>query len=88
MQLGKLTLATDFAPRDIDSNVPAFHKELLCAWSNHKCYHERTDIPDSLSDICAEPLFRNKLINVITSLFFSETGFHAASFVLRIFAML
>ena len=35
MHLGKLTLATDFAPRDIDSNVPAFHKELLCAWINH-----------------------------------------------------
>ena len=64
MHLGKLTLATDFASRDIDSNVPAFRKELLCAWINHKCYHERTDVPDSLSDIFSEPLFRNKLINV------------------------
>ena len=64
MHLSKLTLATDFAPRDIDSNVPAFHKELLCAWINHKCYHERTDVPGSLSDIFVEPLFRNKVINV------------------------
>ena len=73
MHLGKYTLATDFAPRDIDSNVPAFHKELLCAWINHKCYHERTDVPDSLSDIFAEPLFRNKLINVNnTPLFFRD----------------
>ena len=64
MHLGKLTLATDFATRDIDSNVPAFHKEVLCAWINHKCYHERTDVPDSLSDIFSQPLFRNKLINV------------------------
>ena len=30
--LGKLTLATDFAQRDIDSNVLAFHRVLLCAW--------------------------------------------------------
>ena len=51
MQLGKLTFATDFAPRDIDSDVPAFHRELLCAWINYKCYHERIDIPDSLLDI-------------------------------------
>ena len=64
MQLGKWTLAMDFAPCDIDSNVPAFNKELLYAWINHKCYQERTDIPDSLSDIFTEPLFRNKLINV------------------------
>ena len=60
MQLGKLTLAMDFAPRDIDSDLPAFHRELLCAWINHKCYHERTDVPDSLLDIFEEPLFRNK----------------------------
>ena len=73
MHLGKYTLATDFAPRDIDSNVPAFHKELLCAWINHKCYHERTDVPDYLSDIFAAPLFRNKLINVNnTPLFFRD----------------
>ena len=64
MHLGRLTLATDFAPRDIDSDLPAFHRELLCAWINHKCYHERTDVPDSLLDIFEEPLFRNKLINV------------------------
>ena len=73
MHLGKLTLATDFAPRDIDSNVPAFRKELLCAWINQKCYHERTDVPDSLSVIFSEPLFRNKLINVNNnSLFFRD----------------
>ena len=84
---GKLTLATDFAPRDIDSNVPAFHKELLCAWINDKCYHERTDVPDSLSDIFEEPLFKNKLINVNNKPLFSENGFHAASFVLKVFAM-
>ena len=59
MQLGKLTFATDFAPRDIDSDVPAFHRELLCAWINYKCYHERIDIPDSLLDIFEEPLFIN-----------------------------
>ena len=59
MQLGKLTFPTDFAPRDIDSDVPAFHRELLCAWINYKCYHERIDIPDSLLDIFEEPLFIN-----------------------------
>ena len=59
MQLGKLTFPTDFAPPDIDSDVPAFHRELLCAWINYKCYHERIDIPDSLLDIFEEPLFIN-----------------------------
>ena len=85
--LGKLTLAPDFAQRDIDSNVLAFHRVLLCAWIKHKCYHERTDVPDSLLDIFKEPLFKNKLINVNNKPLFSETGFHAASFVLKIFAM-
>jgi len=83
IQLGKLTLATDFAPRDIDRDVPAFQRELLCAWINHKCYHERTDVPDSLLDIFEEPLFRNKFTNVnnmsSASLSFLETGFHTAS---------
>ena len=31
MRLGKLTLALDFHPRDIDRDIPAFHKELLTA---------------------------------------------------------
>ena len=73
MQLGKLTLATDFAPRDITSEIPAFHRELFYTLISQKCYHERMDVPESLLDIFEEPFFRNKLINVNNSpLFFKD----------------
>jgi len=73
MQLGKLTLATDFAPCDINSDISAFHRELLFTSISQKCYHECMDVPDSLLDIFNEPFFRNKLINVNNSpLFFKD----------------
>ena len=61
MQLGKLSLV-DYAPRQINRNIPTFHRELLLAWSKHEHLRVRTHPPEALSDILNEPLFQNKLI--------------------------
>ena len=62
IRLGKLTLALEFNPQDIEHDLPPFHKELLSAWLKHKPFHSRWHIPESLPDIFNEPLFRNNLI--------------------------
>ena len=38
MRLGKLTLALNFNPQDIDHDLPPFHKELLSAWLKHRLF--------------------------------------------------
>ncbi|KAK2552210.1 Transposon TX1 uncharacterized 149 kDa protein [Acropora cervicornis] len=62
IRLGKLTLALDFKPQNIDHDLPPFHKELLSAWLKHKPFHSRSHNPESFPDILNEPLFRNNLI--------------------------
>ena len=62
IRLGKLTLALDFNPQNIDHDLPPFHKELLSAWLKHKPFHSRSHIPESFPDTLNEPLFRNNLI--------------------------
>ena len=51
MPLGHLTLATNYSPRDINTNIPAYHQELLRAWAKHQRYHTRTNFPTSCTDI-------------------------------------
>ena len=63
MSLGKLTLALDYRPRDIDNDIPSFHKELLTAWCQHGTHHSRSNPPVCRTDILKEPLFRNNLIS-------------------------
>lgn len=64
MRLGKLTLALEYRLQDIDRDIPAFHKELLIAWSKNRPHHTRTNIPESRADTLNEPLFRNNLIAI------------------------
>ena len=64
MNLGKMTLALDFSQRHINRTIPAFHKELLNAWSKHKEHRIRMQTPKSTVDILQEPLFLNELIAV------------------------
>ena len=65
MSLGKLTLALDYKTRDIDNDIPSFHKELLTVWCQHASgpHHSRSNPPVFRSDILKEPLFRNNLIS-------------------------
>ena len=63
MRLGKLTLALDYKTRDIDHDIPSFHKELLTAWCQHGLHHSRSNPPVLRTDILKEPLFRNNLIS-------------------------
>ena len=55
-QLGKLTLALNFNPQDINHNLPPFHKKLLSAWLKHKPFHSRLHIPEPFPNILNEPL--------------------------------
>ena len=64
MNLGKMTLALDFSRRHINRTIPAFHKELLNAWSKHKEHRIRLQTSKSTVDILQEPLFLNELIAV------------------------
>ena len=66
MRLGKLTLVLDFSPRQIDRDLPIFHRELLIAWCKHKRLRTRIHIPEKLPNILNEPLFHNDLITVKT----------------------
>ena len=61
-QLGKLTLALNFNPQDINHDLPPFHKKLLSAWLKHKPFHSRLHIPEPFPNILNEPLFPNNLI--------------------------
>jgi len=63
LNLGKLSLVLDFSTRQIDRNVPMFHKELLLAWQKHTLLLTRTHILDNVQSILNEPLFQNELIN-------------------------
>ena len=51
MQLGKLTLVLHYSPRQIDRDIPTFHRELLFAWHKHQHLHTRSHIPRKLPDI-------------------------------------
>ena len=62
--LGRMTLALDFSQRHITRTIPAFHKELLNAWSKHKEHRICMQTPKFTEDIIQEPLFLNELINV------------------------
>ena len=64
MNLGKLSLVLNFGTRQIGRDVPAFHKELLLAWQQHKHLLTRTNIPDNVKSILSEPLFQNELISL------------------------
>ena len=64
MRLGKLALVLDFSPRQIDRDLPTFHRELLIAWYKHKHLRTRIHLPDKLPNILNEPLFHNALITV------------------------
>ena len=64
MSLGKLSLAPDFSTREIDRDIPIFHKELLLAWQQHKHFLTRTNIPDNVQSILTEPLVQNELITL------------------------
>ena len=64
MRLGKLNLVLDYSPRQIDHDIPTFHKELLLAWEKHKHLRTRTHLPEKLPDILNEPLFKNDLVTV------------------------
>ena len=64
MDLGKMTLALDFSQRHITRTIPAFHKELLNAWSKHKEHRIRMQTPKFTVDILQEPLFLNEIIVV------------------------
>ena len=45
IRLGKLPLALNFNPQDIDHDLPPFYKELLSAWLKHKPFHSPSHIP-------------------------------------------
>lgn len=64
MRLGKLTLALQYTPRQIDRDIPSFYRELLVAWHKHRHLRTRSHIPSKLPDIFNEPLFQNALITV------------------------
>ena len=36
MPFGRLTLATNYSPRNINTNIPVYHQELLRAWAKHQ----------------------------------------------------
>lgn len=60
--LGIHTLTTQYKTKDIDPDLPIFHKELLKAWVQFQPHITRTDRPSALQDIKREPLFDNTLI--------------------------
>ena len=64
MQLGKLTLALHYSPRQIDRDIPTFYRELLIAWHKHQPLRTRSHIPNKLPDVLNEPLFQNDLITI------------------------
>ncbi|KAL9984498.1 hypothetical protein ACROYT_G006798 [Oculina patagonica] len=49
----------NFQPNHIDQSIPAFHRELLIAWTKLQPHVSRDPLPASLIDILAEPLFLN-----------------------------
>ena len=64
MDLGRVTLALDVSQRHITRTIPAFHKELLNAWSKHKEHRIRTQTPKFTEDFLQEPPFLNEQIVV------------------------
>ena len=88
MDLGKMTLALDFSQRHITRTIPAFHKELLNAWSKHKEHRIRIQTPKFTVDILQEPLFLNELIVARNKplLYCIRIGLQLVFCVLRIYA--
>ena len=64
IRLCKLNLVLGYSPRQIDRDIPTFHKELLFAREKHKHLRIRTHLPEKLPDILNEPLFKNELVTV------------------------
>ena len=54
-----LTLTQDYSVRDINKNIPKFHRELLTTWNKYREHVERKDIPKNIEDIMQEPIFKN-----------------------------
>lgn len=87
MQLGKLTPALQYSPRQIDHDIPTFYRELLIAWYKHQHLRTRSHIPSKLPDILNEPLFQNERITVDNQPLLIQTGCLQGSLKSKIFAM-
>lgn len=66
LSIGTYIFATTYTPRQIDSNIPAYRKELLMAWA---LFQPMCCIWDNIppTTVLEEPLFHNPLFKYLDS---------------------